>query len=338
MIALACLYGQISGQQWEKGVCDNMSGHTPRNIQSPYTANDFWTQHDSVNPRMVVFVKITPQSFWTGVSALGFTSNTRNMTLPGHPGITFYSTPGLSPSAVEQGLGESTNLEMMGVYQSGLFTHADIMAGKWDYAEYEVFCASWQNTSLGELVEAKGNLSDFKDYQTFFNGEGRGLIARYSNEVNKVTQRLCRVKDFRDAECGHTASTVTIGANTYDIEQSLRAADTLTPAQQTDIPAYSSDITGTLPPEGFYNNGAMTFTSGSNTGITREIAFSTAPFGGLMSLNPKRAFPYTIETDDTFDLVAGCTRTPEDCKKFTNIENFRGEPFIPGIETANRPR
>jgi hypothetical protein len=46
-------------------------------------------------------------------------------------------------------------------------------------------------------------------------------------------------------------------------------------------------------------------------------------------------------------LTAGCTRTVEDCRKFSQavdntgghvapIANFRGEPYVPGLESANR--
>lgn len=310
---------------------------TPRNIQMGYTATDFWNQWGSVNPRMATFVLVTPQSFWTGQSAIGFTSNTRNMTLPGHPGITFYSTPGLSPSVIEMGLGEPVNLEMLGVYQSGLFTQTDVLAGLWDYAEYEVFVACWSNTDLGELLLDKGNLSDFKDYGTFFNAEGRGLIARLSNEVDQVTQRHCRVKEFRDSTCGHTASTVTISATAYNIEETSIQPDGSYDPSDTSIIVMG--FAGNVPPENYYANGKMLFQDGANEGVSREIAYSSADLGGgTIDIQLKRPFPYSMAGTETITLIAGCTRTPEDCKKFSNIENFRGEPFVPGIESSNRVR
>lgn len=176
--------------------------HTPRNIQPPNDAADFWAQWSSVNPRVALFVKITPQSFWTGASAIGFTSNTRDMTLPGHVGITFKSAPGITPTLVDQVLGETASIDMQGVYQTGIFEQADVIAGKWNFAEIEVFSASWQNTDLGELVHFKGNLGEFKDYQLFFTAEGRGLIGRLSRDVDDKTQRLCRVAEFGNARCG----------------------------------------------------------------------------------------------------------------------------------------
>lgn len=316
--------------------------HTPRNIQSPYTASDFWAQWSSVNPRMSVFLKITPQAFWTGVSAIGFTSNTRDMTLPGHSGTTFKSAPGLTPSVLEQALDEAGNLELTGIYQAGSFTRADVAAGKWAYASVEVFSASWENVNLGELVHFKGNLGEVKDYQAYFSAEGRGLIARLSDNAAVVTTRLCRVKDFRDAECGHTASTVTISGTAYNVVQTgvagIGSASGADDARFVIIFDTSGWAGADPPPVSLFTNGKLTATSGPNAGVSREIAATAEAAGGYpyMAFYLKRGLPYPVETSTTFTLTAGCRRTVEDCRKFGNITRFRGEPYIPGIEAANR--
>lgn len=318
--------------------------HSPRNIQGGYTATDFWNNWSSVNPRISLFLLITPQSFWTGASSLGFTTNTRNMTLPGHPGVTFYSSPGISPSVIEMALGQTVNLEMMGLYQSGLFEYEDITAGKWDYATVEVFSASWDSTAInyGELLWAKTNLSDFKDYQTYFNAEGRGYISRLSNETDKVTTRTCRVLEFGDSECGKDLSgTVEIDGTDYLIQQT--AVDGVQAIAFDSIHFDTATFDGNVPPDAptvdlyapYFNNGKIKALSGANAGVSREIA-SGQPFGTEMDIYLKRLFPYPITGTISFELTMGCVRTTEDCTKFTNIENFRGEPFVPGIESVNR--
>ena len=41
--------------------------------------------------------------------------------------------------------------------------------------------------------------------------------------------------------------------------------------------------------------------------------------------------PNAIAGGDQFTIVAGCDRTHTTCRdKFSNILNFRGEPYIPG--------
>lgn len=309
--------------------------HEPRN-QSGYVPADFWTQWGSVNPRMCLCVKVTSTAAF-GSTVLGFTSNTRDMLLPvGHSGVTFKASPGMSPTVVEQSLDEPSNLEFTGVYQTGSFTQTDVIAGKWAFAEIEVFSVCWDNVNLGEFLHFKGNLGEFKDYGTYFTCEGRGLIARLSQDVDKVTSRLCRVKQFRDAECGHTASTVVISSVTYNITQTGIRLNAVGDPTDTFLTIKSTDFSGSVPIENFYANGMMTATSGPNSGVSREIAYNATASGGTMDIQLKRSFPYAFAVNNTVTLIAGCNRTQEDCIKFSNIVNRRAEDFVPGLETVNR--
>ena len=314
--------------------------HTIRNKQGGSTDTDFWNKWSSVNPRMAMFVKITPKPFFTGVDPIGFTSNTRDMTLPGHGALVFKSAVGIAPSAIEQALENPTTFEVQGLYQSGLFEQDDVVRGKWDFATVEIFAACWDNTNLGELVLFKGNMGEFKDYQLYFTAEGRGLISRLSSDAGEVTTRYCRVKVFRDSQCGHTASTVTIDGDTYDIQYtSLLAVGTTVSTRQTIyVPEtyWTGQLTPKLvPPNGYFNNGTITSTSGANEGLSREILkSSTNNIDVKFAL--KRPFPFAVAVSDEFTVTAGCNRTVEDCRKYGNIINFRGEPYIPGLENANR--
>lgn len=414
----------------------NVMPHAPRHVQAPNTAADFWAKYNSTNPRMSVFVLLTPTADWTGVSAVGLTSNTRDMTLPGHPGITFKAAPGIAPTVVETALGETANMELTGVYQTGIFEREDVLAGKWQFAGVEVFVASWDETDLGELLEFKGYIGDFKDYGTYFTAEGRGLIGLLSNEVGEVTQRLCRVYEFGDTRCGkvltgsftydattdHAADVFTkvahgmrtgefvslsvvsgsinggLTANTgyYVIRNSpdtYKFATTLANARagtnitgisdavgvvqvnrgiviingtvynmrQASVPGIGSisgtdnaafvivaDTTGwdgndplaaDFPTyTGYFKNGTIKALDGPNAGIKREIAAASEATGGwpYIRIETKRGFPYPIDSTTNFQITMGCTRTMEDCRKYANADRFNGEPYVPGIESANR--
>lgn len=315
--------------------------HTIRNKQGDSTDTDFWNQWSSVTPRMAMFVKIQPKSFWN-VSAIGFTSNSRDMTLPGHQGVTFYSAAGITPTVIEQALENPTNLEIQGLYQSGLFQQSDVVRGKWDFASVEIFSACWDNVNLGELLTFKGNLGEIKDYDIYFKTEARGLMARLSSDASMLTSKYCRVKEFQDSECGHTATTVVVGGTTY----ALSALVTATYASSSrrdfifDGPNNFTSIPSgyTLPPTDFFNNGTLTASDSDNAGVTREILKYEKLSASSYSISLKRSFPYDFPTNGypVFTLKAGCNRTVEDCKKYGNIINFRGEPYVPGMETLNR--
>lgn len=319
--------------------------HVPRNIQPPYVAADFWTQWNSTTPRMALFVLLTPSAEWTGASPVGFTSNTRDMTLPGHVGVTFHSAPGISPSVVEQALGESTTLELSGVYQTGIIERADVVAGQWRNATAEVWSACWNNTELGELVHFSGLIGDLKDYGSYFTVEGQGLIGQLSNEVGEVTQRTCRVKEFGDSRCGKDLTgTVTIGGVAYKIRQN--AVDGNPISSVYGIVFDTSTFDGNDPADSAalalyaaaFKNGTIEALDGPNQGVKREIAGAAEATGlhPYMAVYVKRQFPFEIDTTTSFKLTMGCTRTMEDCRKFQNAANFQGEPYVPGIEPANR--
>lgn len=311
--------------------------HTPRNVQSPYTATDFWNQFTSVNPRMALFMKVTPY-LSTDVATIGLTSNTRDMTLPAHSGITFKSAAGLMPSSLQQTIGEATALEMMGIYDTLLFDREDVIGGKWENSRVEIFVACWDNVNLGELVLFSGFLGEFKDMQEYFNAEGRGLIGKLSQDVAKVTTRACRVKEFRNAECGHTASTVVIDGTTYNITYTgaLATGSTSKRILYVNTSYWTGQIIPLpIPPVNYFQNGKVICTTGLNDGISREIS-SNSTGGSYMKMALKRPFPFTIGPTDEFTLVAGCNRTVEDCRKYSNIINFRGEPYVPNLTTVSK--
>ena len=317
--------------------------HTPRNIQSPYTATDFWNRWSSVNPRMALFMKVT-KVIGGDTIVRAFTSNTRDMELPGHAGITFRSAVGISPTAVQSMLNAVTTMEVQGIYQSGIFERDDVISGKWDFADVEIFSAAWDLPALGELVHFKGNLGDIKDYGEFFTAEGRGLIARLSQDPAQVTSRNCRVTKFKNAQCGFTGTTVTIGATTYSLQLNSTTARLEGDRNLIMIDPASTGVTPTpggnpIPLTDFFNNGTIEFTNGTNDGITREILkYTYNSAEDFIMITVKRGFPLPDTAINSLEVTikAGCNRTVEDCRKYGNIINFRGEPYVPGLESMNR--
>jgi uncharacterized phage protein (TIGR02218 family) len=44
---------------------------------------------------------------------------------------------------------------------------------------------------------------------------------------------------------------------------------------------------------------------------------------------------FPIAVGDTFSISAGCDKSKDTCQaKFANIANFRGFPFVPGLDAA----
>lgn len=309
--------------------------HETRNHQGSNTDADFWANYSSATPRLATMVKITAREEFGG-DVLGFTSNTRNMTLPGHAGVTFKSAPGIMPDTVEIALDEPVNLEMLGIYTAD-FPRNEVIAGKWNFARVEIFVVCWDDTDLGEWLVCETLTGEIKDYQTHFNTELRGKLSLLSNETGIITQSLCRVRRFGDADCKKNLNTtVTIDGTAYNITQTpvtVSAFDTANPYQ-----IVFTKLAGTAndPPDDFFRNGEIIALGATDNGeLSREIKSSDTQASNIV-VNLKRKFPFAVEVGHTFTLIAGCDRTIENCMLYANIINRRAEDWLPGDEAVNR--
>ncbi|MBF0562135.1 MAG: DUF2163 domain-containing protein [Alphaproteobacteria bacterium] len=84
------------------------------------------------------------------------------------------------------------------------------------------------------------------------------------------------------------------------------------------------------PAAGYYAGGVVTFTSGANFGIPMEVKDSNGA-----TLTTFLSMPRPLAVGDTFSIYPGCDKTAATCQDtYNNIINFRGEPFVPGIDAA----
>ncbi len=91
---------------------------------------------------------------------------------------------------------------------------------------------------------------------------------------------------------------------------------------------------------GFFTYGRVTFLTGRNKGIAREVkTFSVTSSDGVTFTGPGAfevfdAFPFDIEAGDTYEASAGCDKSLTLCRdKLDNVNNRRAEDFIPGMDS-----
>ncbi len=88
---------------------------------------------------------------------------------------------------------------------------------------------------------------------------------------------------------------------------------------------------GTVSPmidSGYFDGGLITFTSGLCDGFSQEVK---AFVPGQITLH--LPMPYALAAGDTYSMVAGCDKSLDTCRdRFNNVVNFRGEPYLPGID------
>ena len=87
-------------------------------------------------------------------------------------------------------------------------------------------------------------------------------------------------------------------------------------------------------PTGFFDQGALAFTSGANAGRQSEVLRHTRDDDGDISSCGSR-WRSAIEVGDAFTVSAGCDKRFSTCRdRFDNAVNFRGFPQMPGNDFA----
>jgi len=192
------------------------------------------------------------------------------------------------------------------------FTDAELRAGLFDYAGVWMMLVDWSSPATGIVKLRRGTLGEIKLAEGRFEAELRGMMQSIQQVVGEAYSPLCRA-DLGDSRCGVNLASFTV-------------TGTLTAV--TDRTVIADSARGEAG--GYFDNGVLTFTSGANSGNSREVKVFAA---GQFTLH--QPAPYLAEVGDSYAVHAGCQKTIEVCKaKFDNVINFRGEPKVPGIDEA----
>jgi len=199
------------------------------------------------------------------------------------------------------------------ILNSNYITEDDIIAGKYDHAEVEIFVVNYENLTMGRVLLFKGYLSNIRCENGKFYADLKGLESELERTIGYTFSPLCR-EEFCGAKCGLTASTYTFSG---------------TVSSKTDNAQFYCDTSVIkTKAQNYFDYGIITFTSGNNNGQSTEVKqFSSGNFVLAMEM------PYDIAVNDTFDVIAGCNKKFSTCyNSFNNAVNFRGEPHLPGME------
>ena len=107
------------------------------------------------------------------------------------------------------------------------------------------------------------------------------------------------------------------------------AADAVTVVPNTGLTMVGSATPSAAAGADWFDDGVITFTSGVLDGKSFEIK----TWDGT-TLKLYLPMPLQPSASDTFQIEPGCDHTtgPDGCTRYNNILNFRGEPFIPGMD------
>ena len=242
-----------------------------------------------------------------------WTSHDRDLTVGGN---VYTSAPGVERSAILTRADLSVPSVELRALEHAI--EAEIIDRGWvDNANITISVVDSEAPSGGTMVIFSGTLGQVQRTREGYEVEGRGQAQRLSQQIGEFYSRECRA-DLGDARCR-------VDLSAYTRTGRVSALDT----DRGFTPAF--DGTGD-PPEGYFDQGVLTWTSGENVGRSMEVlSFTQAP--DPVRLNLYLPPPAPISVGDTFSVYAGCNKLITTCRdRFDNVVNFRGEPYVPGAQ------
>jgi uncharacterized phage protein (TIGR02218 family) len=247
-------------------------------------------------------------------AVFGFTDHDLALTFAG---TTFEPESGFVPSEIRAAQDFSVDAQdVEGALSSDRITETDILDGRWDNAEVEVWRVNWTSTDQRVLMR-RGNLGDIRRGRTSFVAEVRSLAHWLNQTVGRTYQFSCDA-NLGDARCGVNLSS--------PLWSATGTVATLSGSRGFTAAALGSFATDT------FTLGVVSWTSGANAGRKAEIASFAA---GVITLFEAPVRPIAI--GDAFIARACCDKQFATCSaKFGNGVNFRGFPHMPGEEAVLR--
>ena len=118
-----------------------------------------------------------------------------------YSGVTYEAKAGFAASNIDtQTRLAVDNLEAIGFLDSEIITAGALTAGKWDFAEVEIFTVNWRDLTMGRDLLMRGRLGAVSQAQNTFTAELRGLTNAYGQTIGQLYQPACRAS-LGDARC-----------------------------------------------------------------------------------------------------------------------------------------
>lgn len=241
--------------------------------------------------------------------AIGLTSHDRDMTIQD---FTYRAAPGMTPSAIRRSADlDADTMDVTGALGGAAIAEADLIAGRWDGARVTVRAVDWDNSSvIAELGE--GRIGQVELREGAFTAELAGIGALLDRPVCEATSPECRA-ELGDARCRVAM------AGRRRFARVAASADT------------SLTVDAVEPVTNAYGNGLLRWIGGGNSGLESAIAASAGPTLTL------RTPPRFEAVGALVELIEGCDKSVATCAaRFANAVNFRGEPYLPGIDLLTR--
>ncbi|MBX9860397.1 MAG: DUF2163 domain-containing protein [Sphingomonas sp.] len=241
---------------------------------------------------------------------IGLTDHDRDLVIDG---LIHRAAPGMTPSAIKRSDGlEADTMDVAGALTSAAIAARDLLAGRWDGARVMLFAIDWTGAP-GRVDLGEGLIGAVETQGDAFTAELRGASALLERPVVEETSPECRA-ELGDRRCRVAMAGRRRLARVVAVEG---AALTLDASESV------ANVCG---------GGRLRWFGGANVGLEAVIAASEA---STITLRSEPVF--APQVGDLVEISEGCDKSIATCAgRFANAANFRGEPFLPGIDLLTR--
>lgn len=243
--------------------------------------------------------------------AVALTGHDRDLTVDG---VRYSAAPGMTPSAIVRAEGlDADTMEARGALHADAITARDLTAGRWDGARVVAFAIDWSDAAAVPVALGEGRIGEVRLADGGFAAELSGVAAKLERPVTEATSPTCR------ATLGDRRCRVAMAGRRRFARVVAVADETLT-------------LDAVEPSPDAYGEGRLRWMAGALTGMEEAIVLSA---GATVTL--RRAPERVVAAGTLVELTQGCDRTVATCAaRFGNAANFRGEPYLPGIDLLTR--
>ncbi len=234
----------------------------------------------------------------------GATDHDRDLVVDG---VECLSQSGLAGATFQTGMDLAPGQAgMRGALSAEFLDDADLDAGLWDGARLDVYRVDWSSPQ-DRMHVWSGRLSEVIRNGDAFSAELVSLKADLERRIGRVYARDC------DAQIGDSRCGVDLSDPAFRAQGQV---DAVFAADRLRIEAVGAFAAG------WFSGGMLSLPSGETVRVASHE-------GNVVSLS----HGVVVEVGDAVSVTAGCDKRFATCRsKFSNSDNFRGFPHLPGMD------
>lgn len=215
-----------------------------------------------------------------------------------------------------------SNMEFQGGITSSIITDSDLRAGLFDWAVVDMFWVDWRHPWMGAIRHNKFRLTDFQYDEEKWTVQCVNMMSELQRKSGKLYSKTCW-HAFGDSYCGIDMQA--LGTTLFTGNASAPSTTNMFYAENGAGGNIENGVLGEVY-EGL-KHGHLKWTSGANIGQIYPIYKTINGSKQIFLQYPTRA---AIADGDTFTAYAGCSKSVDACKAWSNLDNFGGFAEIPG--------